>query len=96
MCSSLTTNNIISPCPFSTTTTSCLVTLSHSFLLHHLAKNPALQDLQPFRISFFVQEKDHAMEVYEIKTQLTKSIGIFTFEGENSFHDPPLFCTSDF
>ena len=36
------------------------------------------------------------MEVYEIKTQLTKSIGIFTFEGENSFHDPPLFCTSDF
>ena len=23
------------------------------------------------------------------------SIGIFTFEGENSFHDPPLFCTSD-
>ena len=40
------------------------------------------------------QEKDHAMEVYEIKTQLTKSIGIFTFEGENSFHDPPLFCVS--
>ena len=41
------------------------------------------------------QEKDHAMEVYEIKSQLVKSIGIFTFEGENSFHDPPLFCTSD-
>lgn len=66
------------------------------FSASSFSKNPALQDLQPFRISFFVQEKDHAMEVYEIKTQLTKSIGIFTFEGENSFHDPPLFCTSDF
>ena len=66
------------------------------FSASSFSKNPALEDLQPFGISFFVQEKDHAMEVYEIKTQLTKSIGIFTFEGENSFHDPPLFCTSDF
>lgn len=57
MCSSLTTNNIISPCPFSTTTTSCLVTLSHSFLLHHLAKTLHFRIFNPSGSRFLSRRK---------------------------------------
>ena len=57
MCSSLTTSNIISPCPFSTTTTSCLVTLSHSFLLHHLAKTLHFRIFNPSGSRFLCRRK---------------------------------------